>query len=983
MTMIARLIAATGVLLLAACGGGGGADIAESPSPAPAGALGTVQLKAMTPSVSEGAGTVSVAVMRGGGSTGAVSVSVATEAGSATAGQDFVATSTTVQFADGDAVDKIVAIPLVNDGVPEGTETFKVNLTSAANLFPTPITVTIVDDDPAGTLELSSATYSAGEGAGSITINVTRAGGSAGSASVTVSTHDGSALATQDYDATTATVTFADGDVAPRSATIPIINDALAEPDETFEVILSNASGASLGTVSTATVTIPANDQPVPPPANGQPGILQLSSAAYAVDESSGNLIVTVTRIGGTSGAVGATLTISPDTAVAGQDYVGTSSVVSFGSGDAASRIVSIPIVNDNTAEPAESFTVTLAAPTGGATFGAPIAAVASIRDNDPPASPVLTLTPHTKRLDVSWNAVPTALTYKVFLNPDGISGFTQVGADVVAPATTASLDISVHTFKWPAALLRVEACNDTACTGSVALGTATAMLPAIGYLKAASVDSNDTFGTSVAVSGDGTTVVVGVPGEDSNATGIDGNSANNSVATTNSGAAYVFARSAGEWSQQAYVKASNTAAGDAFGKTVAISTDGSTIAIGAPNRNSSAGAVYVFVRNGASWAQQGGALTASNTEADDRFGTALALSANGSILAIGAIGEDGNGTAPGNNAAPDAGAVYVFTRGGSVWTQQAYIKASNADGGDLFGGAVALNGAGDALAVGATGEASAATAINGNQADNAAGGAGAVYIFANNGVTWAQSAYMKAPNAEPIDAFGAAVALSTDGNTLAVGAPQEDGTETGAQPFPIAPPPPVPPPPDPNQQPPPPPPPGSVPDPLPTTFQGLCAAPVLDPNYVLRPTVGCESGAVYIFVRNAGVWSAHTYIKGSNNEYEDRFGTSLALTADGNALAIGSPSEDSSAPGIEGNETVDDAPGAGAAYLYRRGDDGAWTQQSYVKASNTGANDAFGTSVAVSSDAAALVVGATAEASVSNDQNNDTAASAGAAYLY
>lgn len=121
--MVTRLIAAALVLLLAGCGGGGGSDIAESPSPAPAGALGTVQLKAMTPSVAEGAGTANIAVTRTGGSTGAVSVAVATEAGSATAGQDFVATSTTVQFADGDAADKTVAIALVNDGIPEGTET--------------------------------------------------------------------------------------------------------------------------------------------------------------------------------------------------------------------------------------------------------------------------------------------------------------------------------------------------------------------------------------------------------------------------------------------------------------------------------------------------------------------------------------------------------------------------------------------------------------------------------------------------------------------------------------------------------------------------------------------------------------------------------------------------------------------------------------------------------------------------------------------
>jgi len=955
--MDARLTAATLVLLLlAGCGGGGGADIAETPTPPPGGALGTVQLKATPASVSEGAGSVDIVVMRTGGSTGAVSVAVATEAGTATAGQDFVATSTTVQFADGDAADKIVSIPLVNDGVPEGAETFKVNMTSAANPFATPITVTIIDDDPPGTVELSSATYSVGEGGGSIAINVMRTGGSSGTASVTVSTRDGSALATQDYDATTTTVTFADGDVAPKTAMIPIINDALPEPDESFEVALSNASGATLGTVTTATITIPANDQPAPPPANGQPGILQLSSAAYDVGEAGGNLIVTVTRIGGTSGTVGATLTLTPGTAVAGQDYAGTSSVVTFGPGDAASRIVAIPIVNDNVAEPAESFAVTLSAPTGGATLGAPIAAVASIRDNDPPAPPVLTLTPHTKRLDLSWSAVSTAINYKVFLNPDGISGFTQVGADVLAPETSASVDVSVHTFKWPAALFRVEACNDTACSGSIALSVASAMLPAIGYLKATSPNANDAFGTSVGVSGDGSTVVVGVPSDDTTA--------------ADSGAAYVFARVAGEWSQQAYLKASGAAAGNAFGKTAVISNDGSTIAIGAPNRATNAGAVYVFVRNGANWAQQGGALISGNTQDNDRFGTALAISSNGSVLAIGAIGEDSDGSGSTNNSALDSGAAYVFARNGATWTQQAYIKPSNTQEADLFGGALALNAAGNMLAVGAIGEASASTTINGDAANNGAPGAGAVYIFDNNGIAWLQTAYIKAPNAEPIDHFGAAVSMSSDGNTLAVGAPDEDGTDTGAQPFPIPLPPSVPPP-DPNV-----PPPAGAPNPLPTTFQGLCAATVL------RPTVGCESGAVYIFVRTAGVWSAHTYIKGSNNEYEDRFGTSVALTSAGDAVAIGSPSEDSSATGIEGNETLEDALGSGAAYLYRLSG-GTWTQQSYVKASNTDANDAFGTAIAVSSDAATLVVGATGEASTNNDPNDDTAAAAGAAYLY
>jgi hypothetical protein len=307
----------------------------------------------------------------------------------------------------------------------------------------------------------------------------------------------------------------------------------------------------------------------------------------------------------------------------------------------------------------------------------------------------------------------------------------------------------------------------------------------------------------------------------------------------------------------------------------------------------------------------------------------------------------------------------------GAYTTGSAYfVKASNAEAGDQFGGAVAINQAGTVLAVGAINEASASTAINGNQSSNDAVGAGAVYVYTGSGDgTFTQSAYVKAGNAEPLDSFGASVALSADGNTLAVGAPQEDGTATGAQ-FPIPAPPAVPDP-DPNVPPPP-----GAPNPLPTTFQGLCAAPVL------RPSVGCESGAVYIFARDAGVWSAQSYIKGSNNEYEDRFGTSVALSADGNVVAIGSPFEGSSATGVEGNETLDDAAGSGAAYIYRRSDD-TWSQQSYVKASNTGADDAFGTSIALSSDAAALVVGATGEASASSDHNDNSAAAAGAAYLY
>ena len=123
---------------------------------------------------------------------------------------------------------------------------------------------------------------------------------------------------------------------------------------------------------------------------------------------------------------------------------------------------------------------------------------------------------------------------------------------------------------------------------------------------------------------------------------------------------------------------------------------------------------------------------------------------------------------------------MYVYTRSGTNWSQQAYIKASNTDANDYFGWSVALSGDGSTLAVGASYEHSAATGINGNQGDNSTAGAGAVYMFTRSGSTWGQQAYIKASNTNASDNFGASVALSADGSTLAVGAWREASTATG-----------------------------------------------------------------------------------------------------------------------------------------------------------------------------------------------------------
>jgi cysteine-rich repeat protein len=307
-------------------------------------------------------------------------------------------------------------------------------------------------------------------------------------------------------------------------------------------------------------------------------------------------------------------------------------------------------------------------------------------------------------------------------------------------------------------------------------------------YLKASNTDAFDHFGDRVALSADGSSLAVGAPGEASAATGIDGDQADNSA--SGAGAVYVFTRSGATWSQQAYLKASSPDTFDAFGGSVALSSDGSTLAVGASGDAIAAtgvgdlsGAVYVFTRRGTTWSQQA-RIQASNPNAQDGFGASVALSADGSTLAVGAFGEasaaigiDGNQT---SNSARSAGAVYVFTRRGTTWSQQAYLKASNTDALDEFGGSVALSADGAILAVGALGEASAATGIGGDQADNSAGSAGAVYVFTRNGATWSQQAYLKASNTGAFDIFGASVALSADGSSLAVGAVVESSAATG-----------------------------------------------------------------------------------------------------------------------------------------------------------------------------------------------------------
>ncbi len=466
---------------------------------------------------------------------------------------------------------------------------------------------------------------------------------------------------------------------------------------------------------------------------------------------------------------------------------------------------------------------------------------------------------------------------------------------------------------------------------------TARAALVQEAYAKASNPEASDGYGSSIAVSGD--TMVVGAIGEDSSATGVNGNAANNSKLS--SGAAYVFVRSGHTWVQQAYLKASNTDQGDLFGASVAI--DGDTIVVGATGEDSNAGADasnnsaagsgagYVFVRSGQSWVQQA-YLKASNPGPDDRFGGAVAI--DGDTVVVGATGEDSRATTVNGSQADDGdgnGAAYVFTRSGSTWSQQAYLKAANTNDFDDFGVSVAVSG--DSVVVGANGEDSSAMGVNGNGSDNSFGASGAAYVFTRAVTTWAQAAYLKASNTEPIDSFGDSVGI--DGGTIVVGASLEDSSATGAN----------------------------------NANQGNQAA-------------GQDSGAAYVFTPSAATWSQQAYLKPSNTDKDDAFGEHVAIAND--TIVIGAIGEDSAATGPNGNQADNSLFHTGAAYTFQRSA-GVWTGGTYLKASNTGDSDEFGGAVAISGTT--LAVGAAGEDSsatgANGNQASNGASDSGAAYVF
>jgi hypothetical protein len=343
--------------------------------------------------------------------------------------------------------------------------------------------------------------------------------------------------------------------------------------------------------------------------------------------------------------------------------------------------------------------------------------------------------------------------------------------------------------------------------------------------------------GFTVALSGDGNTALVGGPTNNSNA-----------------GAAWVFTRSGRVWTEQAKLVGTGASADAKQGFSVALSGDGNTALVGGPTDNSEAGAAWVFTRSGGVWSQQA-KLVGTGASANAEQGLSVALSGDGNTAIVG-----------GSQDSSNAGATWVFARSGGIWAQQAKLIGTDAIGNAEQGFSVALSGDGN-------------TAIVGGPADNS--NTGAAWVFIRSGGLWSEQAKLLGFIATVGAQEGHSVALSGDGNTALVGGPMDTSSNNG--------------------------------------------------------------GAAWVFTRFGGLWSQQAKLIGGNAMGNAEQGWSVALSIDGNTAIVGGPF---------------DSNLVGAAWVFIRS--GTWGPTGGIKLSGTGnAGASFqGNSVALSSCSTALVGG-------------------------
>jgi len=524
---------------------------------------------------------------------------------------------------------------------------------------------------------------------------------------------------------------------------------------------------------------------------------------------------------------------------------------------------------------------------------------------------PDLSLTPEpVKKLLIEWDEVPGAEEYRLFENKDSQSGFEQI-ASFEGDISSYQLDMAV--LKRLGAQYILEVCAAGECVSSDTVQVDESIIEAVGYYKASNTGQSDNFGHSIAISGDGSTMAVGAKMEQSSALGINGDQSDNSL--SGAGAVYVFTKISDQWVQQAYIKPSNTHESQYFGESLALNDTGDLLVVGAPGDSSAATGV----------------------------------------------GGDQN-----DRSAPNSGAVFAFSQNTGTWQQEAYIKASNARSGALFGNAVSLSENGSILAVGSKGESSG---VRGDPSDTSAPRSGAVYKFQHGvGGSWEQLTYIKASSSIQQDAsFGYSLDCTYhDCRTLFISAPGSTG-------------------------------------------DGIFVHRHNSTDYYLNVhgyTVRSIRSRVGDFVvgrPNYGGYGrvdVYSYSRYSDDHRQtiepihpvdnSLFGSAIAVSRDGLYMVVGAPGERLDGSGINDQPVDNNSTKSGAVYVYQREDIESYFRQSetiYLKPMYNDSSNHFGASVAISNNGDVLGVGVPGEAGnstgIDGDQEDNSMPFSGSVFMY
>lgn len=332
-----------------------------------------VRFETETSTVAENAGTAVITVIRSGATDRVAVVSYATANASATAGSDYTSSSGSLEFGPG-VTERTITVPINDDLAFEGHESFTVTLSNPGTGVqlgsPGAHTVTIQNDDEEPIIvRFAAATSQVSEG-GPASITVVREGGAAGTVSVSFAMPGSTATAGEDYVATSGTLTFGPG-VTAQTISVSIIDDSMMETTETIRITLSNPTGgASLGWPNAHFIDVSDNDAPV----------VAFEGSESSIVESATQAFIKVTRTKDLGQVVSVSYQISPGTATADVDFISTGGTLDFPA-SVAERTIVVPILPDNLAEGAETFTLRLSNPAGGAVLGSKTEHVVTIRD--------------------------------------------------------------------------------------------------------------------------------------------------------------------------------------------------------------------------------------------------------------------------------------------------------------------------------------------------------------------------------------------------------------------------------------------------------------------------------------------------------------------------------------------------------------------------------------------------------------------------